>query len=198
MLNWNHLRLGSLVLSMENGGPRCGQRYPNSPRTRTGAPTRVGLLRDHSWMQIYPPPCHSSDVFCASIPSMVSLTQSHTMVPLSALHPPDAPPLSVITSIQGDGVVREVSMRLCHLLEICKNRGFFASDDLWRRRTRACVEATASLIFCANAELDWFGDIGKLLRDIGKVEKTFYCGHSIHANSQFADAASCERSYFEP
>jgi hypothetical protein len=43
---------------------------------------------------------------------------------------------------------------------------------LWQKRTRACIETTASLIFCAGAEIDWFGDILKLLGDIGHTEKT--------------------------
>jgi hypothetical protein len=68
--------------------------------------------------------------------------------------------------------VRDLSRRINHLFETCKNRGSFGSDELWRRRTRACVEAAASLVFFADADLDCFGDIGRLLRDIGKVEKT--------------------------
>jgi len=68
--------------------------------------------------------------------------------------------------------VRDLSRRIGHLFGTCKNRGSFASDELWRRRTRACVEAAATLVFSADAELGWFGDIGRLLRDIGKAEKT--------------------------
>ena len=77
--------------------------------------------------------------------------------------------------IQGEDVVRELSKRVTRTLEICRSRQFLANDDmenkLWRRRTRACIETVASLVFCANAEFDWFGDIEELLGDIGTSEK---------------------------
>src|SRR6267142_1862700 len=69
-------------------------------------------------------------------------------------------------------VVRELSKRIGHLFETCKNRGAFASDELWRKRTRACVMATASLVCYADAELGWFGDVFMTLGDIGDFEKT--------------------------
>jgi hypothetical protein len=56
------------------------------------------------------------------------------------------------------------------LFDTCKNRSAFTSDDLWRRRTRACVEATASLVCYSDAELGWFGDILRPLGDIGRFE----------------------------
>jgi hypothetical protein len=98
--------------------------------------------------------------------------QSHTNTTalLPTLHSPATH--SPVVTIHERGVVRELSRRISHLFETCKNRGSFASDELWRRRTRACVEGTASLVFFADADLEWFGDIGRLLRDIGKVEKT--------------------------
>ena len=77
--------------------------------------------------------------------------------------------------IQGEVVVQELSKRVTRTLEICRSRQFLANDDienkLWRRRTRACVETVASLVFCANARLNWFGDVVKLLGDIGTSEK---------------------------
>lgn len=84
----------------------------------------------------------------------------------------NSPAPSVITSPQEENVVRELSRRVAQLLETCKNRGLFTTDEQWRKRTRACVETTASLVGCANAELVWFGDVGRLLGDIGGVEKT--------------------------
>jgi hypothetical protein len=89
-------------------------------------------------------------------------------VPCASISP--AP--SAMTLSQRENVVREVSRRVAQLLETCKNRGLFATDEQWRRRSRACVETTASLVGCANAELVWFGDVGRLLGDIGGVEKT--------------------------
>jgi hypothetical protein len=70
--------------------------------------------------------------------------------------------------ITGEDTVGELSVRVAHVLETCKNRKLFASDyELWRRRTRACVETTASLVICAGADLGQFGDIFEQLADIG-------------------------------
>ena len=98
-------------------------------------------------------------------------SSTNTILPLQT---PDAPTTgpSIVASVQGDTFVRELSIRISLLLESCKNRSLFASDELWRGRTRACVETAASLVLCSNAELGWFGDIGKLLRDIGRAEMT--------------------------
>jgi hypothetical protein len=43
--------------------------------------------------------------------------------------------------------------------ETCNNRGAFASDELWRKRTHACVVVMTSLVCYADAELDWFGEL---------------------------------------
>ncbi len=76
----------------------------------------------------------------------------------------------VTTSTHETNTIRELCRRIAHLFNTCKNRGVFASDELWRRRTRACVGATASLMCYANVELDWFGDILQTLGDIGSFE----------------------------
>ena len=82
---------------------------------------------------------------------------------------------TVTAYIQGEDVVHELSKRVARTLEICRSRQFLANDDiksqLWRRHTRACIETIASLVFCTNARLDWFGDVVKLLGDIGTSEK---------------------------
>jgi hypothetical protein len=67
--------------------------------------------------------------------------------------------------------VHELGTRVARSVEICKIRKLFSNDDLWQKRTRACVETTASLVCCANAKFAWFGDISKLLGDIGGFEK---------------------------
>jgi hypothetical protein len=68
--------------------------------------------------------------------------------------------------------VHELSTRVARSVEICKNHKLFANNDgLWRKRTRACTEATASLVCCANAKLAWFGGVSELLGDIGGFEK---------------------------
>ena len=81
-------------------------------------------------------------------------------------------PHSTTAHIQGEDVVHELSTRVARSVEICKNRKRFSNnDDLWQKRTRACIEATAPLVCCANAKLAWFGDVSKLLRDISSFEE---------------------------
>ena len=67
--------------------------------------------------------------------------------------------------------MHELCTRIARSVEICKNRNLFANNDLWQKRTRACIETTASLVCCANTDLAWFGDIPELLGDIGDLEK---------------------------
>src|SRR5258707_7606317 len=86
-------------------------------------------------------------------------------------YPHNAHTDSATAHIQGN-VVLELSERVNRSLVICKNRGLFPKDELWRKRTRACVETTASLVYYANAEFAWFGDIVELLGSIGTSEKT--------------------------
>ncbi|KAF8502921.1 hypothetical protein F5888DRAFT_1668231 [Russula emetica] len=80
-------------------------------------------------------------------------------------------PHSTTAHIQGENVVHELSTRVARSVEIYKNRGLFANDGLWRTRARSCIEATVSLVCCANANLAQFGDISKLLGEIGSFEK---------------------------
>lgn len=70
-----------------------------------------------------------------------------------------------------DLAVHELCRRVQHLFDTCKNRSLFANDDLWRRRARACTETAASFVCCTDIKLELFGDIGRLLSDLGKVEK---------------------------
>lgn len=99
------------------------------------------------------------------------LSDATTLPPVP--YSPNVYPHSATAYIQTEDIVHELSSRVARSLETCKNRGLFASDDLWQRRTRACVETTASLVLCANAKPAWFGDITKLLEDIGIFEKTW-------------------------
>ena len=65
----------------------------------------------------------------------------------------------------GDTICRCVR----YLFETCKNHSYFAKDEERHRRMRACVEATASLVCCIGFQLDWFGEIGKLVSEIGRI-----------------------------
>ena len=76
-------------------------------------------------------------------------------------------------------VVFDLSQRIQRLFETCNHRGSFVNQDEWRRRSRACIETAASFVFCMDADISWFGDIGKLLNDLGSAEKT----HEVSASS---------------
>ena len=75
--------------------------------------------------------------------------------------------VTATTHIREENGVGELSARVAHLLETCKYRGLFSSEELRLRRTRACIETAASLVCCANAKVDWFGDLMKPLQYIG-------------------------------
>ena len=103
-----------------------------------------------------------------AIPSSVTMTSRNH----PAFHPSNAPSPSITESSRRENAMHELCGRVAYLLKTCKNRSLFGSDEQWRKRTRACVEATASLVGFTNAEPDWFKDSGGLLADIGKVENT--------------------------
>jgi hypothetical protein len=74
-----------------------------------------------------------------------------------------------------DLAIGDLCKRVRHLLDTCNNRSLFANTESWRKRARGCVETAASLLFCANVKLEEFGgpeDLGRLLRELGEIEKT--------------------------
>ncbi|KAI9433138.1 hypothetical protein H4582DRAFT_2101758 [Lactarius indigo] len=66
----------------------------------------------------------------------------------------------------------DLCRRVRHLVDTCNNRSQFANDELWRKRSRGCVETVASLVFYTDVELELFGDLGSLLSELGEFEKT--------------------------
>ena len=92
--------------------------------------------------------------------------ETHQMA-MYPIHPRSA---SDFTRNPRENILYELSSRVRRLLETCNNHSLFANEELWRRRLRAGVETAASLIFYANAEPGWFGDICPLLSEIGDVE----------------------------
>src|SRR6266566_3786887 len=65
-------------------------------------------------------------------------------------HPRNVHPHSTTAHIRGENVVHELSTRVARSVEICKNHKRFSNNDgLWQKRTRACIEATASFGCCA-------------------------------------------------
>ena len=69
-----------------------------------------------------------------------------------------------------EDVVHKFSARVARSVEMCKNRTLFSDYDSWRRRTRACIEVTASLVCCANAKIVWFEGLSELLGNFGRIE----------------------------
>jgi hypothetical protein len=66
--------------------------------------------------------------------------------------------------------VDAISRSIRYLFETCNNHSYFANEEARHRRMRACVEAAASLVCCVDFRLDWFGDVGKLVSEIGRIE----------------------------
>ena len=121
-------------------------------------------------------PSYTGSILTPILHLVKKLTARHPLsnvkAPQPVSHSPNVNPHSTTTSTlnEGEDVVHELSTRVARSLENCKNSGLFAKDE-WRRRTRACIETTASLVFCTDAKIAWFGDIGKVLGDIGVSEK---------------------------
>ena len=100
-----------------------------------------------------------------------SLSPTDTMMHQPTSHLTNIHDPIVTASVHERDTVRQLSRHVGHLFETCKNRAVFASDELWRRRARTCVEATASLVSFADAEPNWFGDIFPMLGDIRSFEE---------------------------
>jgi hypothetical protein len=130
------------------------------------------------WWKIFfgpnePGPSRMRSIFNSFIPMVrIRATSSRANTAALALppvhHPPSFYSHSTSTHTQGKDTLLELSARVGRLLNTCKIKGHFASDKLWRRRTRACVETTALLVCCVGAKLGQFGDMINLLGDIGK------------------------------
>ncbi|KAN0135846.1 hypothetical protein V8E53_006298 [Lactarius tabidus] len=58
-----------------------------------------------------------------------------------------------------------------YLFDTCNNHCHFENEDARRRRMRACVEAVASLVCCIDFPLERFGEVSKLISEIGHMER---------------------------
>ncbi|KAH9057197.1 hypothetical protein EDB87DRAFT_1131786 [Lactarius vividus] len=58
-----------------------------------------------------------------------------------------------------------------YLFETCNNHSYFQNEEARRRRMRACVEAAASLVCGIGFRLEWLGEVGKLVSEIGHIEE---------------------------
>ncbi|KAF8269488.1 hypothetical protein EI94DRAFT_1725137 [Lactarius quietus] len=72
------------------------------------------------------------------------------------------------------------------LFETCRNHSYFENEEERRRRMRACVEATASLVCCIDFELEWFGEVGKLVSEIGRMENQILNSSRLNVLADYA------------
>ncbi|KAI9438739.1 hypothetical protein H4582DRAFT_1950621 [Lactarius indigo] len=67
--------------------------------------------------------------------------------------------------------VYTISRCVRYLFETCNNHNSFENEEARRRRMRACVEAAVSLICRIQFQLEWFGEVSRLVSEIGHIEK---------------------------
>jgi hypothetical protein len=79
-------------------------------------------------------------------------------------------PLSLEQPLEGTAV-GTICRCVRYLFETCHNLSSFQDDNARRRRMRACVEAAASLVCCTDFQLEWLGEFGKLVSEIGHIEE---------------------------
>ncbi|KAI9431456.1 hypothetical protein H4582DRAFT_1238610 [Lactarius indigo] len=70
-----------------------------------------------------------------------------------------------------EGTAHTISRCMRYLFETCNNHSYFENEEARRRRMRVCVEATASLVCCIGHPLDSFGEVSKVVSEIGHIEK---------------------------
>ncbi|KAI9431451.1 hypothetical protein H4582DRAFT_2132894, partial [Lactarius indigo] len=77
--------------------------------------------------------------------------------------------------------IDKISRSLGYLFETCNHHSYFENEEARHRRMRACVEAAAELICRIDYRLDWFGEVAKVLSEIGHIEKSIHRqSHLIH------------------
>ncbi|KAH9013439.1 hypothetical protein EDB85DRAFT_967470 [Lactarius pseudohatsudake] len=67
--------------------------------------------------------------------------------------------------------VDTISRSVAYLFETCNHHSYFENEEARHRRMRACVEAAASLVCRLDYRLDWFGEVSKVVSEIGQIEK---------------------------
>jgi hypothetical protein len=67
--------------------------------------------------------------------------------------------------------VNTITRCVRYLFDTCNNQSYFESEDARRRRMRACVEVAASLVCCIDFRLERFGEVSKLVSEIGHMER---------------------------
>ncbi|KAH9051801.1 hypothetical protein EDB87DRAFT_674624 [Lactarius vividus] len=73
--------------------------------------------------------------------------------------------------LQGGTALNMISRCMRYLFETCNNHSYFENEEARHRRMRAGVEAAASLVCRVGFRLDSFGEISKLLSEIGHIDR---------------------------
>ncbi|KAI9431469.1 hypothetical protein H4582DRAFT_2102981 [Lactarius indigo] len=73
-------------------------------------------------------------------------------------------------SLEG-ATIDTMSRSVRYLFETCNNHSYFENEEARCRRIRVCVETTVSLVCCVGYRLDLFGDVTKLVSEIGQIDK---------------------------
>ncbi|KAH9011129.1 hypothetical protein EDB84DRAFT_1054909 [Lactarius hengduanensis] len=96
-------------------------------------------------------------------------TQAHTSEPPTG-HPPAARQVSPFPPPPEGVAADKISQSVKYLFDTCNHRSYFENDEARHRRMRVCVEATSSLVCLIDYRLDTFGEIGKMVSEIGHIE----------------------------
>ncbi|KAI9431699.1 hypothetical protein H4582DRAFT_1221657 [Lactarius indigo] len=64
-----------------------------------------------------------------------------------------------------------ISRCVRYLFETCNHHSYFGSEEARHTRMRVCVEAVAALVCHLDYRLDWFGEVGKVVSEIGQIER---------------------------
>ncbi|KAH9016778.1 hypothetical protein EDB85DRAFT_2204753 [Lactarius pseudohatsudake] len=96
-------------------------------------------------------------------------TQAHTSEPPTG-HPPAGCQVSPSPSPPEGVAADKISQSVKYLFDPCNHHSYFENDGARHRRMRLCVEATSSLVCLIDYRLDRFGEIGKVVSEIGHIE----------------------------
>ena len=89
---------------------------------------------------------------------------------LGPLSSAQAPVTQRSPRLSGETAIDTICRGVRNLFDTCTNRHNLPNEEARRRRLRACVEAAASLVCCIDYRLDWFGEVGRLVGEIGHIE----------------------------
>ncbi|KAH9061791.1 hypothetical protein EDB83DRAFT_879487 [Lactarius deliciosus] len=85
-------------------------------------------------------------------------------------HGTSEPQVSSTHPLEGTAVDK-TPRSLGYLFETCNRHSYFENEEARHRRMRICVEAAASLVCHIDYRLDWFGEVGEVVSEIGQIDR---------------------------